>query len=260
MPYGVLAQARHHGPICICTWIAVSARAFGCADCKVCHHQSAECVTPWQVTSLAGGCVRLSWPGDRQLSIPSTGTFLGCRLFDWESAPADLSSEDWAKASEMDEAPKKSCQHAPLQAAGCRPGPAEAQRGFEILRAEEAFPPLPCYLLDMWLSKLWSPFGSPKYWVPYHIRTQKGTATLTTTQMLLRRVRKLVRTPRTWRFFRSPSPCPSLRCAWHALRAIGASRGQATCYLGAPDGPKISPSGARIQWLHYGTWLNLQVP
>ena len=37
--------------------------------------------------------------------------------------------------------------------------------------------------LHAWLSKLWSPFGSPKYWVPYYTRTQKGTIILTTSHI-----------------------------------------------------------------------------
>ena len=34
-----------------------------------------------------------------------------------------------------------------------------------------------------WLSKLWSLFGYPKYWVPYCNRDPKGTIILTTAHM-----------------------------------------------------------------------------
>ena len=34
-----------------------------------------------------------------------------------------------------------------------------------------------------WLSKLWSPFGSPKYWLPYYNRTHNRTIVLTTTHV-----------------------------------------------------------------------------
>ena len=41
------------------------------------------------------------------------------------------------------------------------------------------------YRVYGWLSKLWPFFGYPKYQVPYHNRTQKGTRFLTTTHMTL---------------------------------------------------------------------------
>ena len=66
----------------------------------------------------------------------------------------------------------------------------------------QGFEPEPKILSHWWFSKLWSPFGSPQYKVPYYTkdpkRDQKQTIILTTTHITYKFGGVQVATPNSW--------------------------------------------------------------